>query len=101
MKVEFDPSVERSHKQAYLYEGDQLIGAAWHEAWPDGEGGWRPIEDVRFEIDCDCEPTHAVVCGRTLLFRTRKHLEPGDCYTLEQIVNVAAFGAPFRDGELK
>jgi hypothetical protein len=72
--------------RAYLYDGDRLIAAAWH----DGEKiskteGHNVSMPIAFEIPVECEPTHLVVFDDIILYPdVRKHLMPGDTYRIDR-----------------
>ena len=72
--------------RAYLYEGDRLIAATWHEGGTKinkmiGNNAELPIV---FEIPVECEPTHVVVFDDIVVYpRHRVRLAPKDVYRID------------------
>lgn len=100
MRAVLDPSVPVVYQEAVLWQDDQAVAHTTVKCVDDHEGGYRPAEDIRFELKVACAPTHATICGRTFSIRNPPNLDPTDTYTIEWRIALMDIVNLFRDQEI-
>jgi hypothetical protein len=100
MHAQLDPAIPVVYLVAGLFQNGRSCALTTVKCIDDGEGGYRPGEDIRFAIAAPCSPTHVTVCGRTISLRHPPALNSGDTFTVQITAIIRGFVNPFRDFEL-